>query len=111
MGVARSTPGPLGVWLVGAGGNVAVTVAAGLAALKQGLTEHIGLCTEAEPLRGLGFTNFGDIRVGGHEIRQADPKAVFERLSVLDRVMDTRYQAQLQGDLDHYQKAIRPGKK
>jgi myo-inositol-1-phosphate synthase len=49
------------------------------------------------------------MRVGGHEIRKADPKAVFEHLSVLDRVMDTRYQAQLQGDLDHYQKAIRPG--
>ncbi len=88
---------------------MAVTVAAGLAALNKGLTEHVGLCTEAEPLCGLGFAALGDIVVGGHEIRPADPVAVFERLSSRDRVMDARYLSEIKGDLDHYQSAIKAG--
>jgi myo-inositol-1-phosphate synthase len=109
MSGPRSTSGSLGVWLVGAGGNVAVTVVAGLAALKKGLTDHIGLCTEAAPLQSLQFASFDKMVVGGHEIRPADPKAVLERLTALDRVLDTRFQSEVEGDLDHYQKAIRLG--
>jgi len=61
-------PARLGLWLVGARGAISTCVAYGLAGLRAGLLEPVGLATEREPLRGLGLVAFEDIVLGGHEI-------------------------------------------
>lgn len=61
----------MGLWLVGARGGVATTVAVGLAALARGEAPTTGLVTESlGPLTGeLGLVPWSDFVVGGHEVR------------------------------------------
>jgi len=62
----------LGLWLVGARGSISTCVAYGLAGLRQGLLEPVGIATERGPFRALGLRAFEDIVLGGHEISQVD---------------------------------------
>lgn len=71
--------GPLGVWLIGAGGNVAATVAVGLDALRRG-TEPIGLTTALPAFEPLNLRPPGDIVLGGHEVRDVTPIDTAEAL-------------------------------
>jgi len=59
----------VGVWLIGAKGGVATTMMTGLAALRRGAIEPVGLLTETEPFARLGLVGFDDVVVGGHDIR------------------------------------------
>jgi myo-inositol-1-phosphate synthase len=59
----------VGVWLIGAKGGVATTMMTGLAALRRGAIEPVGLLTETEPFARLGLVGFDDLVVGGHDIR------------------------------------------
>jgi myo-inositol-1-phosphate synthase len=59
----------VGVWLVGAKGGVATTLMTGLAALRLGATQPVGLFTETEPFAGLSLVGFDELVVGGHDIR------------------------------------------
>ena len=60
-----------GVWLIGARGGVATTLMTGLAALRRGAIESVGLVTAREPFSRLDLVGFGDLVVGGHDIRSA----------------------------------------
>ncbi len=62
----------LGVWLIGARGAVATCTAYGLAGLRHGLLEPIGIATEKGPLARLPLRDFGDIVLAGHEIATGD---------------------------------------
>lgn len=99
----------LGLWLVGARGNVAVTLAAGVAALVRGVTESIGLTTEAGPLRGLGFVEFDQIVLGGHDIGDRNPADVLDRIAGVDRAFLPDVREQIHGELLRYGKGIREG--
>lgn len=59
----------VGVWLIGAKGGVATTMMTGLAALRRGTIEPVGLLTETEPFARLGLVGFDALVVGGHDIR------------------------------------------
>jgi len=59
----------VGVWLIGAKGGVATTLLTGLAALRRGAIEPVGLVTELEPFTRLGLAGWSDLVVGGHDIR------------------------------------------
>jgi myo-inositol-1-phosphate synthase len=59
----------VGLWLIGAKGGVATTLMTGLAALSRGAVEPVGLVTALEPLSRLDLVDFGDLVVGGHDIR------------------------------------------
>jgi myo-inositol-1-phosphate synthase len=59
----------VGVWLVGAKGGVATTMMTGLAALRHGAAQPVGLITETEPFTGLSLVGFDELVVGGHDIR------------------------------------------
>jgi myo-inositol-1-phosphate synthase len=59
----------VGVWLVGAKGGVATTMMTGLAALRTGAIDPVGLITETEPFTRLGLVGFDELVVGGHDIR------------------------------------------
>lgn len=70
----------LGLWLVGAGGNVATTVAVGLAALKKNLAESTGLVTQTPALAKLPLVKLSNIVLGGHEIGPARPLRTAQEL-------------------------------
>lgn len=57
-----------GLWLVGAGGSVAATVAAGLAALSAGVAGRTGLVTAQPALDGANLVDTTDLVTGGHDV-------------------------------------------
>jgi len=66
----------VGLYLVGALGDVATTVAVGLAALARGRAEPVGLVTELPELGGaeaLDLARFDEIVLGGCDVRDGAP--------------------------------------
>ena len=94
---------------MGARGNVAVTVAAGLAALVRGGTDEVGLTTEAGPMAGLGFVGFGDIVVGGHDLGDRNPSDVLDRIAGVERAFSQEMRELVRSDLHEYQGRIKLG--
>jgi myo-inositol-1-phosphate synthase len=68
----NSTPRRLGIWLVGARGSISTCVAYGLAGLREGLLEPVGIATEHEPFRQLDLAGLDDIALGGHDVCTRD---------------------------------------
>ena len=60
----------VGIWFVGAFGGVSTTVTLGLAALKRGLRNEVGMVTAMPEFAGLDLDEPGQFTVGGHDIRQ-----------------------------------------
>ena len=58
----------LGVWIVGARGGVATTMAVGLTALARGEAPTTGLVTEGLSCR-INLVDWDEILLGGHEVR------------------------------------------
>ncbi len=75
----------LGLYLIGGSGNVATTVAVGLAALRRGLAEPLGLVTELPLLAGADLVGLGDIALGGCDLRAANVLERARRLAHVDR--------------------------
>ena len=99
----------IGLWMVGAAGGVASTVALGIAALRKGLADTTGLVSALPPFDHLGLVAPGSITVGGHEVRP---------VGILDTVQHLRDRANLFTEelvrkctptLRSFQKNIRPG--
>lgn len=59
-----------GLWLVGARGSVATTVATGLALITAGGAGTDGLVTEQAELAGLGLVTLDGIVIGGHDVTE-----------------------------------------
>lgn len=57
-----------GLWLIGARGAISTCVVYGIAGLRHGTIEPVGLSTEREPLRSLGLTPFDQFVLGGHDV-------------------------------------------
>lgn len=70
--MSAAPPSRLGVWLIGARGSISTCVAYGLAGLRGGLLEPVGIVTEREPFQKLGLCAFEDMVLGGHEIAAGD---------------------------------------
>ena len=58
----------MGLWLIGARGAVATCVAYGLAGLRAGLLEPVGLVTERAALAGMDLTPTDNLVLGGHDV-------------------------------------------
>jgi len=58
----------LGVWLLGARGDISVATVAGVAVLKSGFSKRTGLLTETQPFDVLPFRSWKDIIFGGYDI-------------------------------------------
>jgi len=58
----------VGLWLVGARGSVATCVAYGLAGLRAGLLEPVGLVCERAALAGLRLALLDNLVLGGHDV-------------------------------------------
>lgn len=59
----------IGLWMIGACGAVGSTVALGIAALRNGLTDTTGLVSELPPFKSVGLVDPGTLVIGGHEVR------------------------------------------
>ena len=64
--------GRLGLWLVGARGAISTCVAYGLAGLRQGMIEPLGMGTEQAPLSSLDLAPLDSIVLGGHDVCNRD---------------------------------------
>lgn len=71
----------LGVWLVGACGNVATTAVLGLVGLQKKLAPTTGLVTELREFSALPMAAWDELVVGGHEIRKPNLRATAGRLA------------------------------
>ncbi len=76
----------IGLWMVGAAGGVASTVALGIAALRKGLADTTGLVSALPPFDHHGLVESGSMIVGGHEVRP---------VRILDTVQHLRDRANL----------------
>ena len=71
----------VGLWLIGAHGGVATSVAIGLAALQRGLTDSCGLVSELPIFEELNLIDWQNIVLGGHDIRQTDSLTEAKKLA------------------------------
>jgi myo-inositol-1-phosphate synthase len=62
----------IGLWLIGAHGGVATTVAIGLAALKNNASRPWGLVSSLPPFCDLNLVDWQQFVLAGHEIRRSD---------------------------------------
>ncbi|QLG64205.1 inositol-3-phosphate synthase [Halorarum salinum] len=59
----------IGVWLVGAYGNVATTAVVGARAVARGLADTTGMVTARRPCTRLDLPAVGDLAFAGHDVR------------------------------------------
>ncbi len=107
--LAQPSTKKLGLWLVGASGNVATTVAVGLAALRDESIPRIGLTTESPPLNWLPLAPIRSFVVGGHEISARKPGESAEELSIHSGIFDQALLKRVRPQLEKYSKNIRMG--
>jgi myo-inositol-1-phosphate synthase len=56
------------LWIVGARGAIATTLAAGVVAAQRGLLPLEAVLTETDPFRGLGLAAIEDVKIGGCDL-------------------------------------------
>ncbi|MEZ0230834.1 MAG: myo-inositol-1-phosphate synthase, partial [Planctomycetota bacterium] len=72
----------LGIWLVGAHGDIATTTVVGVGAITRGLASPSGLVTALPQLASLDLVPLDRVLFGGHDVRAASP---FENARILAR--------------------------
>ncbi len=98
-----------GLWLIGAGGNIAATVAIGLHAIQRKLASPIGLVTELPELRKLSLVPINAITLGGHEVRKQGVSEAARDLHLLSGLFSEALLRKLGPQLGRFQRNIRPG--
>ena len=96
-----------GVWLNGARGSLATTVACGLLGLRRGLVPPTGCVTSALAL-GEVFPDWDDLVLGGHDIVATPLEKRAEQL-VGDGVVPQHVFAAVRPELAEVERALRPG--
>lgn len=99
----------IGIWLIGAWGGVATTVATGLAALQQRATDTVGLVSELPKFQALDLADWGSFVLGGHEIRKTSYLVESKSLLANSRVFSPDLLARVAGPLEAFDKNIRTG--
>jgi myo-inositol-1-phosphate synthase len=99
----------IGVWLIGAKGGVATTAIVGLLALQKGLAPATGLVSLLPQFAGLDMPDWGDLVVGGHEIRRATLFEEAQRVATDMRAVSVESLAKSRDELDAIDARIRPG--
>ncbi|MCZ6683654.1 MAG: inositol-3-phosphate synthase [Planctomycetota bacterium] len=98
-----------GLWLIGAGGNIAATVAIGLHAIQRKLASPIGLVTELPELRRLSLVPINAITLGGHEVRKQGVTESARDLHLRSGLFSEALLRKLGPQLGRFQRNIRPG--
>ena len=98
----------VGVWIVGALGDVATTLVLGAGAIARDLAPTTGLVSEAPPLACLPTVPLGALVFAGHDVREGTPQAAAANLARAG-VIPVSLLAPLEGELAAYAARIRPG--
>jgi myo-inositol-1-phosphate synthase len=108
---ARSAgaPEPIGLWLVGARGNVATVVAVAQAAIARGIAPPVGMATASAALRDVALAPLDAIRLGGHDIGDRGVVDTARALAATDRLFDPTLVDAVAGELAALEREIRPG--
>jgi myo-inositol-1-phosphate synthase len=99
----------IGIWIVGARGGVATTTLVGLAALRAGQIDQIGLVSALPQFAELPLAAWDQFVIGGHEIRTTTLAAEAERLHRESRVIPADVLAASGDFLARCEANIRPG--
>ena len=99
----------VGLWLIGAHGGVATTVAVGLSALKLEATQTSGLVSELDQFSSLDFIDWSNIVIGGHEIRKTDSRTEALLLAGATPAISRELIIKCEAELEAIDKNIRPG--
>ncbi len=101
--------GQIGLWLIGAQGGVATTVAVGLSALRRKHCDTWGLVSELPKFSRLDLATWDTIVLGGHEIRQTSFVDEAREMQTVNRVFDSRLLAAVDEDLRALDRNVQPG--
>lgn len=104
-----ATPRRLGVWLIGAYGNVATLAVAGAAAIARGLVPPEGMVTEGPGLHGLQLADCDELVFGGHEVRDGSLVTSAEEFAERDGVLTPALLQCVRSELEAVDRRIRPG--
>ncbi len=100
----------LGVWLIGAHGNVALCAVAGARALARGwLDDDAGLVTAGPDFAPLGLAAPGDLVFGGHEVRKTTSMEALTDFDARNGLFPADLRRKLARDLSRYDAEVRPG--
>ena len=99
----------IGLWLVGAWGGVATTVAVGLAALQEGLTPEFGLVSALPKFQELDLIDWDQLVIGGHEIRDLSYGQAASQLNGRSGVFSTELLDAIASRLAVFDDNVRPG--
>jgi myo-inositol-1-phosphate synthase len=99
----------LGIWLIGAYGNVATCTIAGVEAIKKGLAPKIGFVTELEEFKRLKLAPVENIEFSGHEIRRTDIAKSLDNFRRQNGVFSETLCANLKAKLKEISRRIKTG--
>jgi myo-inositol-1-phosphate synthase len=98
----------VGLWLIGARGSIATCLAYGLAGIREGLLEPIGLITERDPLDRLDLVALDDLVLGGHDVCSRDLSRSSEE-HIRNGILTSDLVAATSAFASAYEARIRPG--
>ena len=99
----------IGVWLVGARGNVATTAMIGARAIARGATDTTGLVTERAPCTALDLPEIDSLVFGGHDIQARSVVETAEQLVERNGIPDPATLAAVRDDLAEIDERIETG--
>ncbi len=99
----------IGVWIIGAYGNVSTCVIAGAAAIARGLLDSTGLVTETPPFNEMGLAPIGSLVFGGHEIREGSLVRAAKEFGDRNGLLTPELRRAIATELRRADREIRPG--
>jgi myo-inositol-1-phosphate synthase len=99
----------VGLWMIGAFGGVATTVALGLSALRRGLIDNTSLTMTLPVFDGVDLDAPGDFVLGGYEVRKTSYRQSVQEFQQRSNVFDHAIADACMPDLDAWGENVRPG--
>jgi myo-inositol-1-phosphate synthase len=99
----------VGLWLIGAFGGVATTVALGLAVLRRGLVDTTSLVTALPLFNDLALDHPSQFTVGGHDVRNSSYLQAATQLQKQSNIFDTALVEACRPELESWTANVRPG--
>src|SRR5580704_17726932 len=97
----------LGIWLVGALGDIATSTVVGAAALARGMAPPTGLVSALPQLAPLELVPFDRIAFGGPDVREANPLESARTLARDGQLFAERFADAAREDLEAFASRIR----
>src|SRR5262249_44815359 len=99
----------VGLWMIGAFGGVATTVALGFSALRRKLIDNTSLVTALPLFEGLDLDGPAQFVLGGHDVRRTTYRHAVRSFQQRANVFSPEIADACQPDLDEWAANVRPG--